>query len=270
MIVVGRIGPLDGWQLHPLCGYCLANGRAVPATVVEDHVTPHRGDWTAFCTGKLQSLCDPCHKSTKAQIESRGYCIDVGLDGLPIDPQSSVQSWEPARVVRERVMPFRRRRTEGAGGCGRLTPGWRSALRWRGWVRQPCSATRCRAYRAGSASNCENSHGCQAWGGRRQAPLPFPLCPCSLGLPAANCEQEARINDGGWGRRRAIIKGGYIQSRPHSPYNNPWNAVLLFGAETLVIPANRSPPFLNITARGRAPRCRSSSPRRSEPIPTKH
>jgi 5-methylcytosine-specific restriction endonuclease McrA len=70
---------------HPLCVYCLANGRVVPATVV-DHVTPHRGDWTGFCTGKLQSLCDPCHKSTKAQIESRGYCIDVGLDGLPIDP----------------------------------------------------------------------------------------------------------------------------------------------------------------------------------------
>jgi hypothetical protein len=57
----------------------------VPATVA-DHVTPHRGDWAAFCTGKLQSLCDPCHKSTKVQIEQRGYCCDVGLDGLPIDP----------------------------------------------------------------------------------------------------------------------------------------------------------------------------------------
>jgi hypothetical protein len=70
---------------HPLCKYCLANGRVEPATVV-DHVKPHRGDWMAFCTGELQSLCDPCHKSTKAQIEKRGYCDDVGLDGLPIDP----------------------------------------------------------------------------------------------------------------------------------------------------------------------------------------
>jgi 5-methylcytosine-specific restriction endonuclease McrA len=70
---------------HPLCTYCLANGKVTPATVV-DHVTPHRGDWTAFCTGKLQSLCEPCHKSTKRQVELRSYASDVGLDGLPIDP----------------------------------------------------------------------------------------------------------------------------------------------------------------------------------------
>jgi len=49
-------------------------------------VTPHRGDRTAFCTGALQSLCDPCDKSTKAQIEQRGYACDAGFDGLPIDP----------------------------------------------------------------------------------------------------------------------------------------------------------------------------------------
>jgi hypothetical protein len=26
-------------------------------------------DWTAFVTGKLYSLCEPCHKSAKPQIE---------------------------------------------------------------------------------------------------------------------------------------------------------------------------------------------------------
>jgi hypothetical protein len=51
-----------------------------------DHVVPHRGDWTTFCTRKLQSLCEPCHNSTKKQVEQPGYCCDVGLDGLPIDP----------------------------------------------------------------------------------------------------------------------------------------------------------------------------------------
>ena len=70
---------------HPLCKFCLAQGRVVPATVV-DHVVPHRGDWTKFCTGALQSLCDLCHKSTKKQIEQQGFCCDVGLDGLPLDP----------------------------------------------------------------------------------------------------------------------------------------------------------------------------------------
>jgi 5-methylcytosine-specific restriction endonuclease McrA len=70
---------------HPLCAFCLERGRVTAANVV-DHVEPHHGDWTKFCTSKLQSLCEPCHNSAKRQIELRGYCIDIGLDGYPIDP----------------------------------------------------------------------------------------------------------------------------------------------------------------------------------------
>jgi len=47
---------------------------------------PHRGDWNAFVTGKLQSLCEACHNSAKKQIELRGYRCDIGLDGFPTDP----------------------------------------------------------------------------------------------------------------------------------------------------------------------------------------
>lgn len=72
-------------QEHPLCKFCLERGPVTAATIV-DHVVPHKGDWTAFCTGKLQSLCRPCHDSVKRQIELHGYCIDIGLDGYPIDP----------------------------------------------------------------------------------------------------------------------------------------------------------------------------------------
>jgi hypothetical protein len=39
-----------------------------------------------FVTVALQSLCEPCHKSAKRQIELRGYRYDVGLDGYPTDP----------------------------------------------------------------------------------------------------------------------------------------------------------------------------------------
>jgi 5-methylcytosine-specific restriction enzyme A len=53
---------------------------------VVDHVVPHRGDWNAFVTGKLQSLCEPCHKSAKRQIELRGYRSAIGLDGHPPHP----------------------------------------------------------------------------------------------------------------------------------------------------------------------------------------
>jgi 5-methylcytosine-specific restriction enzyme A len=51
---------------HPLCKFCLEHGIVTVANVV-DHVVPHKGDWNAF--GKLQSLCEPCHKSAKRQIE---------------------------------------------------------------------------------------------------------------------------------------------------------------------------------------------------------
>ena len=43
-------------QRHPLCKFCLERSIVTAANVV-DHVTPHRGDWTAFCIGELQSLC---------------------------------------------------------------------------------------------------------------------------------------------------------------------------------------------------------------------
>lgn len=69
---------------YPLCKICLEQG-IVTANVV-DHVVPHRGDWTAFCTGELQSLCEPCHGSVKRQNALRGFHGDFGLDGLPTDP----------------------------------------------------------------------------------------------------------------------------------------------------------------------------------------
>jgi 5-methylcytosine-specific restriction endonuclease McrA len=71
---------------HPLCKFCLE----VTVAKVVDHVTPHEGDWNALVTGKLQSLCEPCHKSAKRQIELHGYRIDIGLDGYPTDPNHPI------------------------------------------------------------------------------------------------------------------------------------------------------------------------------------
>jgi 5-methylcytosine-specific restriction protein A len=70
---------------HPVCAFCLQRGQVVPAVVV-DHIEPHKGDWNRFCLGKLQSLCEVCHNGRKREIELRGYCTDVGLDGYPLDP----------------------------------------------------------------------------------------------------------------------------------------------------------------------------------------
>jgi 5-methylcytosine-specific restriction enzyme A len=67
---------------EPLCRMCAAQDLAVAATIV-DHVIPHAGDWTRFCTGELQSLCAPCHDGAK----QRGYRKDVDpVSGWPVDP----------------------------------------------------------------------------------------------------------------------------------------------------------------------------------------
>jgi 5-methylcytosine-specific restriction enzyme A len=71
---------------HPLCAFCLQRSLVVPAQVV-DHVEPHNGNWTAFVTGKLQSLCKVCHDSEKRTIDLRGYSTKIGEDGWPLDPR---------------------------------------------------------------------------------------------------------------------------------------------------------------------------------------
>lgn len=48
-------------QKHPLCVFCQAEGKLVPATVV-DHAIPHRGDPRLFWDEKnWQPLCKDCH-----------------------------------------------------------------------------------------------------------------------------------------------------------------------------------------------------------------
>ena len=70
---------------EPMCKFCLERGVVTAANVV-DHAVPHKGDWTAFVTGKLQSLCASCHNSTKQQIELHGHHRAVDSNGLPTDP----------------------------------------------------------------------------------------------------------------------------------------------------------------------------------------
>jgi 5-methylcytosine-specific restriction protein A len=75
-------------RVAPLCAMCLLEGRTTPATIA-DHVTPHRGDYTAFRLGKLQSLCKRCHDGPKKRQEL-GLSAKVGPDGWPLDPDHAV------------------------------------------------------------------------------------------------------------------------------------------------------------------------------------
>lgn len=87
MYHTARWGRLRTQQLRsePLCAYCLAKGEVVLATVV-DHVIPHRGDPELFYRGRLQSLCATHHSGSKQSEELRGYALEVGVDGIPVDP----------------------------------------------------------------------------------------------------------------------------------------------------------------------------------------
>jgi 5-methylcytosine-specific restriction endonuclease McrA len=72
-------------RTQPLCKFCMAMGKVVPAEIA-DHITPHRGNWTLFWTGPLQSLCKQCHDREKRYTQGHGYRRDIGLDGWPVDP----------------------------------------------------------------------------------------------------------------------------------------------------------------------------------------
>jgi 5-methylcytosine-specific restriction endonuclease McrA len=70
---------------NPLCATCLANGLAVPATIV-DHIQDHGEDstWTSFLLADVQSLCRPCHEA------KHGRGLDphrpwIGTDGWPTE-----------------------------------------------------------------------------------------------------------------------------------------------------------------------------------------
>jgi 5-methylcytosine-specific restriction enzyme A len=70
-------------QKQPMCEECLAQGRTPPATIA-DHVEPHKGDIRKFRTGRLRSLCKPCH-DLKWGDDRRGFSTAVGVDGMPLD-----------------------------------------------------------------------------------------------------------------------------------------------------------------------------------------
>ena len=54
------------------------------SAITSSHITATSNK---FWLGPFQSLCKPCHDSTKQFVELRGYRPDIGLNGLPLDPR---------------------------------------------------------------------------------------------------------------------------------------------------------------------------------------
>ena len=53
-------------------------------SLICDHVTPHKGDETAFFSGPFQTLCSDHHDITKQQLEARGYIAGCDVYGRPV------------------------------------------------------------------------------------------------------------------------------------------------------------------------------------------
>lgn len=71
---------------EPNCRRCKKRGRITIATVA-NHIVPHRGDWTLFTRGELESLCDTCHNASAQAEDLRGFSREPGFDGWPDDPR---------------------------------------------------------------------------------------------------------------------------------------------------------------------------------------
>lgn len=84
---------LSAWQAlrirqltkEPFCRYCEAQGRIVPATIV-NHIKPHKGDKVLFfASTNVESVCKQHHDSAIQSFERTGRMRGNGLDGFPLD-----------------------------------------------------------------------------------------------------------------------------------------------------------------------------------------
>lgn len=108
-MIRGHAGEYSQWYTHsrwrtlrkqqlfrePLCAFCQKQGRIELATIC-DHIIPHKGDRKLFWAGPFQSLCKPCHDSTKKTIEAgRPQRCAIGTDGWPLPPRGALQKPQP-------------------------------------------------------------------------------------------------------------------------------------------------------------------------------
>lgn len=85
---------------HPLCAECERQG-LVNVAVDVDHIEDHRGDWMAFISGAVQSLCKRCHGVKTRALRGRQvelakrlamlHAVSLSPDADTIDAHST--SW---------------------------------------------------------------------------------------------------------------------------------------------------------------------------------
>jgi hypothetical protein len=89
-------------QAHKfLCQECLKAGKTEPATLSHhlNEFQPNFTEWE-FWFGELTALCHHCHFKIHHpgyDIKDRGFLLDIGSDGYPIDPRHDVYNSTTAK-----------------------------------------------------------------------------------------------------------------------------------------------------------------------------
>jgi predicted kinase len=114
-------------QNRPLCAMCKINGR-IKAASIAHHIVPHLGDWEAFRTGELESLCKECHDSLGQFHDKHGYSKACDINGKPIDPEHPAFDRVPRRTLQPFSIPHNLKPSSvpvhlvcGAPGSGKTT-----------------------------------------------------------------------------------------------------------------------------------------------------
>lgn len=91
-----KIRRRDQLAMHPTC--CLCDKEGVirfRERMVVDHHPAHGGDYMAFFTGPVRTLCKHHHDGQAQADEVRGFSTEVGEDGWPVDPMSPALTGAP-------------------------------------------------------------------------------------------------------------------------------------------------------------------------------
>jgi 5-methylcytosine-specific restriction enzyme A len=84
-------------QQQPFCQKCFERGDLTPAQALHHVISVEKDPTRAFDVTNLMPLCTSCHSCTEQEL-TRGYSLEFGVDGFPVDKRHPV--WRNARTKR--------------------------------------------------------------------------------------------------------------------------------------------------------------------------
>jgi len=83
---------------YPLCAACSQDNHVKAATIVH-HLEDHKGNWSAFISSPVESLCKQCHDNIWSDSEVLGYQRGCDINGRPYKAKPIYIDKNKRRVV---------------------------------------------------------------------------------------------------------------------------------------------------------------------------